>query len=200
MAIRKQDKTIIHGVALLGAVIAALASGIFFQKLPEKQHSYRTQQTELQQQAGALDKLKEASVLSEQINLVETVSEDLIRPELSKEDKVGGVLGTMSPLQLGVLTVAGAIGAGAASYGLLWAVMYLGSLGFYAMIRSLYGMIEDKDSDACGGQGYVITDGKAVNHRNPHRIFPIIFKLAILVGLALLLLSIVVWQLTSMEL
>ncbi|MEN6306192.1 MAG: hypothetical protein ABFD91_00425 [Anaerohalosphaeraceae bacterium] len=200
MAIRKQDKTIIHGVALLGAVIAALASGIFFQKLPEKQHSYRTQQTELMQQAGALDKLKEANALSEQINLVETVSEDLIQPKLSKEDKVGGVLGAMSPLQLGVLTVAGAIGAGAASYGLLWAVMYLGSLGFYAMIRSIYGMIEDKDSDACDGQGYIITDGKTANHRNPHRVFPIIFKLAILVGLALLLLSIVVWQLTSMEL
>ncbi|HML74059.1 MAG TPA: hypothetical protein PKB02_06150, partial [Anaerohalosphaeraceae bacterium] len=81
MAIRKQDKTIIQGVALLGAILAALASGMFFQKLPEKQRNYRTQQTELMQQAGALDKLKEASVMSEQIALVETVSEDIIEPE-----------------------------------------------------------------------------------------------------------------------
>ncbi len=196
MTIRKQDKTIIQGVALLGAILAALASVLFFQKLPEKQHHYRTQQTELMQQAGALDKLKEACIIPEQIALVETVSEDIIEPELPKNEAFNSILGNISPLQLNVLTAAGAIGAGAASYGLLWSVMYLGSLSLYAMIRALYRLVDDKE--------YPLTndpqpEGQYINHRNPYRVFPIIFKLTILIGLALILLSIVVWQLTAIK-
>ncbi len=175
MAIRKQDKTIIHGVALLGAILAALSSGMFFKKLPEKQHNYRTQQTELMQQAGALDKLKEASVMSEQIALVETVSEDIIEPELPKNDAFNGILGNISPLQLNVLSVAGAIGAGAASYGLLWSVMYLGSLGFYALIRALYRLVDDKETPLPIDDNYGQPDSRHVNQRNPHRVFPVVF-------------------------
>jgi hypothetical protein len=199
MAIRKQDKTIIQGVALLGAILAALASGMFFQKLPEKQRNYRTQQTELMQQAGALDKLKEASVMSDQIALVETVSEDIIEPDTPNIDTFNGLLGNISPLQLNVLTVAGAIGAGAASYGLLWSVMYLGSLGLYAMIRALYRLVDDKETPLPIDDNYGQPEGRYVNHRNPHRVFPVVFKLTILIGLALILLSIVVWQLTAIK-
>jgi len=197
MTIRKQDKTIIQGVALLGAILAALASVLFFQKLPEKQHHYRTQQTELMQQAGALDKLKEACIIPEQIALVETVSEDIIEPELPKDEAFNSILGNISPLQLNVLTAAGAIGAGAASYGLLWSVMYLGSLSLYAMIRALYRLVDDKESPLTSDDPQ--PEGQCINHRNPYRLFPIIFKLTILIGLALILLSIVVWQLTAIK-
>ncbi|MGH2272622.1 hypothetical protein ACQ9LF_12555 [Anaerohalosphaeraceae bacterium U12dextr] len=184
-------------MALLGAILAALASVLFFQKLPEKQHHYRTQQTELMQQAGALDKLKEACIIPEQIALVETVSEDIIEPELPKDEAFNSILGNISPLQLNVLTAAGAIGAGAASYGLLWSVMYLGSLSLYAMIRALYRLVDDKESPLTSDDPQ--PEGQCINHRNPYRLFPIIFKLTILIGLALILLSIVVWQLTAIK-
>jgi len=137
--------------------------------------------------------------MSEQIALVETVSEDIIEPETPNSDTFNGLLGNISPLQLNVLSVAGAIGAGAASYGLLWSVMYLGSLGFYALIRALYRLVDDKETPLPIDDNYGQPDSRHVNQRNPHRVFPVVFKLTILIGLALILLSIVVWQLTSIK-
>jgi len=105
--------------------------------------------------------------------------------------------GSLSRWQVGAL----AVGAGAVGYGVFWITMWSGVVTLYTFIRSIYYIIGRISPDCPAAQKPTkILDGRIVFERNPDRILPLIIKVVVLLTLAVSLLGIIVWQLTSINL
>jgi hypothetical protein len=199
MLIRHQDKAIIHYVALLGAVLSALAAGIAIWNLPEQGHSAIARQTEVDQQASAMDKLSQAGIMPEQIYAARAAAEGL-STETSQEMPTWSFWGSLGAWQLAIVALAGAAIAAGICYGTIWSTMYAGSVILYVSIRRIYNvmkLISPEIAATCGQT--VMVNGQPVIQRDPTRTLPILIKLAVLMSLTLILLAVIVWQVTAMK-
>jgi hypothetical protein len=199
MLIRREDKTIIYYIALLGAVLSVFIASTLPGKLREKADSGNSQHNESVLQVGAMDKLKQASELTIQMDLIENVTKQLAAVEIPKETPTAG-LSFWSSLH-GWQVVVLSIGAGSLGYGVFWITMWSGVVSLYTFIRAVYYLI-GRISPNCPAvqKPTKILDGRVVFERNPDRIIPLIIKLVILLTLTLSLLGIIVWQMTSFNL
>jgi hypothetical protein len=201
MAIRKQDKMIIHNVALLGAVLSALGAGSLLWHLHEKEHSSSVGQSDFVRQAMAIDKLKQASELSDQLHLAEKMAEGFSVTNIQKAPQKDSFLASLSGGEMTGVVIAAAGAAGVVGYGVFWLSMWSGSMALYALVRCSYKIIYCIRPDyAVADKLEVAQNGKPIFQRNPDRILPIAIKLIVLLTLALLMLGIIVWQLTATEL
>jgi hypothetical protein len=199
MLIRRQDKTIIHYVALLGAALSVFIASSLPGKLREKADSGTSQRNDSILQVGAINKLKQASDLSVQMDVIESVAKQLTAVEVKERSPQGPIslLASLSGWQVAVL----AIGAGAAGYGVFWITMWSGVASLYILIRSVYSLIGlVHPTCAAAKKSTYIVDGRTMFQRDPDRILPLIIKVIVLLTLSLALLGVIVWQLTSVDL
>jgi hypothetical protein len=199
MLIRREDKTIIYYIALLGAVLSVFIASTLPGKLREKEDSSVSQCNDSVLQAGAIDKLRQASELSIQMDVVENVTKQLAAVEV-QEKSTSPTLSfwaSMSRWQVIVLS----IGAGAAGYGVFWVTMWSGIVALYTFIRAVYFLIARISPNCPAARKSSKTiDGRVIFERNPDRILPLLIKLVVLVTLALALLGVIVWQMTAINL
>jgi hypothetical protein len=199
MLIRREDKTIIYYVALLGAVLSVFIASSLPKKLREKADSGISRHNESLRQVGAMDKLKHASDFSVQMAMIESVTKQLTAVELEEKTPSTHISfwASLSGWQIVLL----AIGAGAAGYGVFWAAMWSGVVTLYVFIRGVYYFIGRLWPNCAAAQKIsFIQDNRVTFQRNPDRILPLIIKLTVLITLTLALLGVIVWQLTSIRL
>ncbi len=199
MLIRQEDKTIIYYIALLGAVLSVFVASSLPAKLREKTGQSISCRNDSILQTGAMNKLKQASELSIQMDVIESVTKQLTAVELEEKPVLvhTSFFASLSGWQVAVL----AVGAGAAGYGMFWAVMWSGVAALYTFIRSVYYLIGRLWPDCPAAQKpTVILDGRVVFRRNPDRILPLIIKLVVLMTVSLALIVIIAWQWTSNKL
>jgi hypothetical protein len=197
--IRREDKTIIYYIALLGAVLSVFIASTLPGKLREKADSRTSQRNESSLQAGAIDKLKHASELTIKMDLIENVTNQLAAVEVPKETPTASLSfwSSLHGWQIAVL----AVGAGSVGYGVFWVTMWSGIVALYTFIRSVYYIIGRISPNCPAAQKPTkILDGRIVFERNPDRVIPLIIKLVVLMTLAMALLGIIVWQMTSINL
>jgi hypothetical protein len=199
MLIRREDKTIIYYIALLGAVLSVFIASTLPGKLREKTRDRTSCHNESILQAGALDKLKQASELSIQMDVIESVTKQLAAAEVQEKAPSADMsfCSSLHGWQVMVL----AIGAGSVGYGVFWITMWSGVVALYTFIRCVYYLIGRMCPTCAAAQKPTkVLDGRIVFERNPDRVLPLIIKLVVLLTLTLSLLGIIVWQLTSIDL
>lgn len=199
MLIRREDKTIIYYIALLGAVLSVFIASTLPGKLREKSGSETAQCDDSILQNGALDKLKQASELSIQMDVVESVTQQLAAVQVQTKTPSANLSfwASLHGWQVVVLS----IGAGSVGYGVFWITMWSGVVALYTFIRAVYYLIGRLWPNCPAAQKPTkILDGRIVFERNPDRVLPLIIKLIVLLTLTLSLLGIIVWQITSFNL
>lgn len=196
MLIRREDKTIVYYIAILGAVLSVFIASTLPARLRAKNGSQTSCQNESTLHAGAIDKLKQASELSIQMDVIESVTRQLSAAEL--KDKPPSTPDSFFASLTGWKVAVLSIGAGAAGYGLFWGVMWSGVVALYTFIRGVYFIIGRVSPHCAAAQKpSVIQDGKVTFLRNPDRILPLIIKLVVLMTVTMSLIIVVAWQWTS---
>jgi len=199
MLIRREDKTVIYYIALLGAVLSVFIASSLPGKLREKADSEASQRNQSGLQIGAMDKLKQASELSIQMDVVESVTQQLAAVEVQKKANSAHLSfwASLHGWQVVVLS----IGAGSAGYGVFWVTMCLGVMTLNRFIRAVYYLIGRLWPNCTAvKKSTKIIDDQVVLERTPGRILPLIIKTIVLLSLSLSLLGIIVWQITSFDL
>jgi len=198
MKIRKEDKRLIHNLALAGAFIAACGAVWHTLSCINATQALLAEETSFIEGASAVNKvnpeiLLPARELTDNI-IIKTLSTELSDSQTRLCKLQNSIWVSLPPWCLVLLaavsgTVFGYFGVRAAS-----AVC---SIAMYACIRGLYRLIRAVDPDCPAA--VLITAGAAIPaiQRDSNRVLPALIKLGALLALTLILLAVIVWQWTS---
>lgn len=207
MLIRREDKELIHNLAVLGALFGACVCIFLVVHLSNEAHEQNVEQTEYQQTHAALAKLTVPAADADKAvvdqDILKQVQEHMIQEQPEAEVGCEESFWLKLP-QWGFWGVcaAGGIAGGIAGFSTIWATGWIGSVFVYAFIRLMYRVIRKLAPNSAAAQlpqrGSADEAGQSCFERNRQRVFPTLVKLTFLLLLALGALAVVVWIVTGL--
>lgn len=207
MLIRREDKELIHNLAVLGALFGACVCIFLVVHVSNEAHEQNAEHTELQQTHAALAKLTvpeadaDKAVVDQEI--LKQVQEH-IQQKQPEAETAGQESFWLKLPKWGFwgICAAGGIAGAIAGFSTIWATGWAGSVFVYAIIRLMYKIIRTVAPNSAAAklsqQGTANETGLLSFERNQQRVFPILVKLTFLLLLALGVLAIVVWKVTGL--
>lgn len=206
MLIRREDKELIHNLAVLGALFGACICIFLAVHLSKQAHEQYTEHSEYEETNAALAKLSASAVNPENSvvdrDILEQVQEHIEQDRPESEHVLEKSFWLELP-QWGFwgICAGGGIAGAVAGFSTIWATGWLGSVFVYAFIRLLYRIIRKVAPNSAAAkmtqQPSQQTDHMAFE-RSRERLFPTLVKLTFLLLMALGALAIVVWQVTGL--
>ncbi len=195
MKIRKEDKRLIHNLALAGAFIAACGAVWHTLSCINATQALLAEETSFINGASAVNNvnpeiLLPARELTNNI-VIKTLSAELSDSQSRLYKLRNSIWVSLPPWCLVLL--AGASGVVFGYFGVRGASA-LCSVAMYACIRGLYRLIRAVDPD-CPAAVLITADTSI--QRDSNRVLPALIKLGVLLALTLILLAVIVWQWTS---
>lgn len=206
MLIRREDRELIHNLALLGALFGACIGVFVTIHLSNQAREQYKQHAEYQETNAALAKLTTSSTSPEQPIVDEDILQQVqehIQQEQSENPEDSEKSFWLDLPQWGfwgICTGSGLLGMIAGFSG-IWLTGWTGSLLVYGLIRIFYRFIRRVAPDSAAArltqQSCEQTDHPAFA-RDRQRVFPVLIKLTFLLLLVLGVLAVVVWIVTGL--
>ncbi len=206
MFIRREDRELIHNLALLGALFGACICVFLAVHLSKQAHEQYKEHSEYRETNAALAKLSSSTVSPEK----PVVNEDILQQvqEHIQQKQPGEEQASKKSFWVGLpqwgfwsICVGGGIAGAIAGFSGIWMTGWMGSVFVYGFIRLLYKIIRKVAPNSAAAklsqQSSHQTDHLAFE-RSRERIFPSLVKLSFLLLLALGVLAIVVWKVTGL--
>lgn len=205
MSIRREDKELIHNLAVLGSLLGACLGTFLIVHLSNKAHERDRQITEYQQTHAALAKLSEPKGVPGELvvdpSLLRQMQEQIGAGRPDAADQTKSVWLRMPRwVYWGICGTSGIAGA-AAGFAAIWLTGWSGSVFLYYFIRCLYKLIR-KLAPNCAAARCVPNPnapqpGLSASQRDDNRVLPMLIKLLFLLLLVLAVLGIVVYHLAG---
>ena len=207
MSIRREDKELIHNLAVLGALLGACLGVFATAHLSGRAHEESLRNSEYQQTHAALAKLSSPKGVPGELVVDQTVIKQMQEQiQLEQPEAVDthesfwlrvprwGFIGIC-----GIGCVAGAI----AGFGAIWLTGWTGSIIVYYFIRVLYKSIRKVAPNSATAKSIAqsqlqASSGQTSFQRDDNRILPMVVKLIFLLFLVLSVLGAVVWRIAGM--
>ncbi|MHC4551173.1 MAG: hypothetical protein ACYSUT_00180 [Planctomycetota bacterium] len=207
MLIRREDKELIHNLAVLGALFGACVFIFLVVHLSNQAHEQNAEHTEFQQTHAALAKLSVPEAGSDEAVVDQDILKQVQEHFEQKQPEVETGCEDSFWLKLpkwgfwGVCA-AGGVAGGIAGFSTIWATGWMGSVFVYAFIRLMYKVIRKVAPNSAAAQvshrGNTNETEPFSFERNRQRVFPTLVKLMFLLLMALGVLAIVVWNVTGL--
>ena len=197
--IRREDKEIIHNLSLLGMLFGAFVGGfltLHFHRQSQLHHDAATAAVQTQSSLVRLSSNLTAEEVSVAKAAIGQVDADIRSAEAVPHDPKSFWLG-LSDWGLWGLCAGAALAGGGAGYLSLWGAGWLGSIMTYWIIRAVYQMIRKTAPDCPAARRTAVSAGSSFQ-RDQNRLLPTLIKLVMLLTMALSVLAVVVWYLTSL--
>ena len=207
MSIRREDKELIHNLAVLGALLGACLAVFATAHLSNRAHEQNQRHTEYQQTHAALAKLSSPKGVPGELVVDQTIIKQmqeqiqLEQPEAAADTQQSlwlriprwGFIGIC-----GVSCIAGAI----AGFSSVWLTGWAGSVIVFYFIRLLYKSIRKVAPNSATAKSISANQAKESGvptfQRDDNRILPVVVKLLFLLLLVLSVLGVVVWHMAGM--
>ena len=206
MLIRREDRELIHNLALLGALFGACVCVFLAVHLSREAHEQYKEHSEYRETNAALAKLSSTTISPEKPLVDEDILQRVqehIQQKQPVEEKPHEKSFWVGLPQWGFWSICAGgcvVGAIAGFLG-IWMTGWAGSVFVYGFIRVLYKVIRKVAPQSAAAklcqQSSHQTDHLAFE-RSRERIFPSLVKLSFLLLLALGVLAIVVWKMTGL--
>lgn len=204
MSIRREDKEFIHSLSILGAMLGTCIGGFMVMHLSDRAHTRYAEESEQQQTHAALLKLSTATVTPNNPiankDVLEQVQQQINTENRQAEPDKGFWL-TLPRWKLWALAGGGGLAGAVTGFSAIRLTGLLGSLLIFHFLRLLYAAIRRYAPNSAAAQTLQTkTDesGSEIYQRNDQRVLPMIVKLLFFLLLTLILLTVVVWYLTSL--
>ncbi len=207
MLIRREDKELIHNLAVLGALFGACVCVFLTVHLSNRAREKNAEQSEYQQTNAALVKLSaptagtETAVVDEKT--LKQVQEHIQQEQPTEPPNPKKSFWVDLPKWgfWGICAGSG-IAGGIAGFSTIWATGWVGSVLVYSFIRLMYKAIRKVAPNSAAAklseQGQMQQPEHPGFERNQQRIFPTLVKLLFLLLMVLGALAIVVWNVTGL--
>ena len=205
MSIRREDKELIHNLALLGAILGACLCVFGTVHLSKRAYEQSQLNSEYQQTHAALAKLSSPAADPEKVivdqALLKQVQEQIQQDEPEIQDANPGFwLGLPRWGFWGICGGSCVIGA-IAGFSTIWLTGWAGAAFVYYFIRILYKMIRKVAPNSAAAKSIASTQNRLTEQpafrRDENRILPTLIKLIFLLLLVLSVLGVVVWHLAG---
>jgi len=205
MPIRREDKELIHNLAVLGALLGACLGVFLMVHFSNRAHEKEREYTEYRQAHAALAKLSAPEGIPGELVVDQAVIKQMQEQMRATDPEV-----VDHPQNLwlrlprwgfwGICGAMGIIGA-ATGFSTIWLTGWVGSLFIYYFIRSLYKIIRKvaPNSAAARSVNSQFQTGHSAIQRDEKRILPMVIKLVFLLMLVLTVLGAVVWHLAGIS-
>lgn len=200
--IRREDKTVVNKLTILGAFLAAGAAAFFLWKYIDTQKSRLSAERANLDRYSAIDNIDISVLGGSKMDLSEAMASQLNSQIQQTHSAIGqmegGFLTSLPAWGVSALCIGAAGIAAMAAYIVLWPSLLTASAILYMFIRMMYRIVRIAAPQSQLAQGCTAIDDQSGQFiRNPHRLLPDVIKVIILLFLGLLLLMVVVWQWTS---
>lgn len=207
MSIRREDKELIHNLAVLGSLLGACLGVFMIVHLSGKAQEENLRNSEYQQTHAALAKLSSPKGVPGELVVDQAIikqMQDQIQAEQPEATTTEKSLWLRIPRWgffgiCGISCVGGAVGG----FSTVWLTGWTGSAIVYFFIRLLYKIIRkvapnSATAQSLGQNQTRPTAGSTITiQRDDHRVLPIVIKLLFLLLLVLGVLGVVVWHLAG---
>ena len=206
MSIRREDKELIHNLAVLGALLGACLGVFVTAHLSNRAHEQNQRHSEYQQTHAALAKLSCPKGVPGELVVDQTIIKQM-QEQIQQEQPE--VTDTQQSLWLriprwGFIGICGVscIGGAIAGFSSIWLTGWTGSVLVYFFIRLLYKLVRKVAPNSATAKSISDSQSKGVGmpafQRDDNRILPILVKLIFLLLLVLSVLGAVVWHVAGM--
>ena len=206
MSIRREDKELIHNLAVLGALLGACLGVFGIMHLSNNAREQHARHSEYQQTHAALAKLGDPTGLPGELVVDKTVLEQVQQQIQSEEPEAVSEKESLwlKMPRWGFYGICGAGGIAGASAGFITIRLtgWVGSIMIYYFIRLLYRLICKVAPNSATAKSLMqpkpaTTYGTVTITRDETRILPVVVKLLFLLALVLGVLGVVVWHLAG---
>ncbi|MBL7215660.1 MAG: hypothetical protein ISS71_08280 [Phycisphaerae bacterium] len=208
MSIRREDKEMIHHLALLGSLLGACLGVFAIVHLSGRAYEQNRQYSEYQQTHAALAKLSSPKGVPGELVVDQTIIKQMQEQMQAEQPEA---IDTQQSFWLriprwgfwGICGVSGLLGA-VAGFSTIWLTGWVGSLFVYCFIRTIYKVIRKVAPNSAAAKPIPIPQNQSTGagllafQRNDNRLLPILVKLLFLLLLVLSVLGVVVWHLAGM--
>ena len=205
MLIRREDKELIHNLALLGAFFGACLCVFLTVHMSNKAHEQHKENNEYQETNAAIAKLSSSSASPEKPVVDENILQQ-VQEHIQQEQPDNEAAKKSFWIELpqwgfwGICAGGGLVGAIAGFSG-IWVSGWTGSVILYGLIRLFYKIIRKIAPNSAAAKltqrSSSQTDHQAFE-RSQERIFPTLVKLTFILLGALGALAIVMWKVTGL--
>lgn len=206
MSIRREDKELIHNLAVLGALLGACLGVWAVVHLSNQAHAENVRQIEYRQTHAALSKLGTPKGVPGELvvdeGLIRQMQDQIASEQPEAVDQKESFWLRMPRWGLwGICGVSGIAGA-TAGFATIWLTGWAGSAFVYYFIRSIYKLIRKVAPNSAAAKSFTEQQkppepGQMAIMRDDHRILPMVVKLLFLLMLVLGVLGAVVWHLAG---
>lgn len=206
MSIRREDKELIHNLAVLGALLGACLGVFAMVHLSGKAHEQSQKHNEYQQTHAALAKLSSPKGVPGELVVDQTIikqMQDQIQQEEPEavETPKSFWLGLPQWGFWGICGISG-VGGAVAGFSTIWLTGWTGSAIIYYFIRLLYKVIRKVAPNSNVAKSFapnqqIQTSGYSTIQRDENRVLPTVVKLLFLLLLVLGVLGVVVWHVSG---
>ena len=207
MSIRREDKELIHNLAVLGALLGACLAVFVTAHLSNRAHEQNQRHTEYQQTHAALAKLSSPKGVPGELVVDQTIIKQmqeqiqLEQPEAAADVQQSFWLRIPHWGFIGICGVS-CIGGAIAGFSSIWLTGWIGSVIVYFFIRLLYKLVRKVAPNSATAMSISASQSKGVGvaafQRDDNRILPMVVKLVFLLLLVLGVLGAVVWHMAGM--
>jgi hypothetical protein len=204
MPIRREDKELIHNLAVLGAVLGTCLGVFVVAHMSGAAYDQNRQYTEYQQTHAALAKLSSPEGVPGELVVDQTIIKQM-QEQIQQEQPEAIEKPESFWLRIprwgfwGICAGMGIIGA-IAGFSTIWLTGWVGSLFVYYFIRGLYKVIRKIAPASAVAKSFEYqfrTSVEGTIQRDDKRILPMVIKLLFLLVLVLSVLGVVVWHLAG---
>jgi hypothetical protein len=210
MSIRREDKELIHNLAVLGALLGACLAVFATVHLSNRAHQQHQRHSEYQQTHAALAKLSCPKGVPGELVVDQTIIKQM-QEQIEQEQPE--VIDTHQSFWLriprwGFIGICGAscIAGAIAGFGTIWLTGWGGSIFVYYFIRLLYKVIRKIAPNSVAAKSLAGNQTQTTFsqfttmqiQRDDNRILPVVIKLIFLLLLVLGVLGVVVWHMAGM--
>lgn len=206
MSIRREDKELIHNLAVLGALLGACLGVYAVVHIANQAREENVLQSEYRQTHAALSKLSTPEGIPGELVVDQAIikqMQDQIKTEQPEavNEKESFWLRLPRWGMWGICGVCGIAGA-VTGFGTIWLTGWTGSLIIYYFIRVLYKLIRKVAPNSAAAKSFTAQQkppepGQMTIQRDDHRVLPMVVKLLFLLLLVLGVLGLVVWHVSG---
>ena len=206
MSIRREDKELIHNLAVLGGLLGACLAVFATAHLSNRAQEQNQRHSEYQQTHAALAKLSSPKGVPGELVVDQTIIKQmqeqiqLEQPEAAADTQQSFWLRIPHWGFIGICGIS-CIGGAMAGFGTIWLTGWTGSVIVYFFIRLLYKLICKVAPNSAAAMSMSNNQANKVGtafQRDNNRILPVVVKLLFLLLLVLSVLGAVVWHMAGM--
>ena len=208
VSIRREDKELIHNLAVLSALLGACLGVFAVIHLSNRAHEQNLRHSEYQETHAALAKLSSPKGVTGELVVDQAVIKQM-QEQIQLEEPEAAEPQQSFWLRIprwglwGLCGASGIVGA-VTAFSTIWLTGWAGSVFVYYFIRILYKIIRKVAPNSTAAaklnlQSQLQNSGQPAFQRNDERILPVLIKLIFLLFLVLSVLGVVVWHLAGLS-